>query len=181
MTDPQLLVVVAGLIAKFKRSSHVHWAQDVYPDLFQPLGVKLPQWIYNFLHARSVRAMNKCNQIVVIGRCMAKYLKKHGVALDKMTMIANWADFEVVSPSGKTDGFLQKPVPTGVAKKPEEMFRDDSPKFRVLYAGNIGRAHTMKAVIEAAELLKERTEIEFVFVGDPEGQSVLARSGRDGN
>ena len=176
MTDPQLLVVVAGLIAKFKGSSHVHWAQDIYPDLFQPLGIKLPQRLYNFLHARCVRAMNKCDQVVVIGRCMAKYLKKHGVAIDKMTMIANWADFEVVAPSGHKGDVKQIPVPVGVAKKPEEMRRDDSQKFRVLYAGQVGRGHTMKAVIDAADLLREHPEIEFVFVGDPEGQSVLARA-----
>jgi glycosyltransferase involved in cell wall biosynthesis len=175
MTDPQMLVVVGGLIAKFKKSRHVHWAQDIYPDLFAPLGVKLPRIICNFLHARSVRAMNKSDQVVVIGRCMEKYLKYHGVSGSKISVIQNWADFEVIAPSGKSLSSVPINVPVGVAKKPDEMFRDDSPKFRVLYAGNVGRAHTMRAVLEAAELLADRPEIEFVFVGDHHAHSMLAR------
>jgi glycosyltransferase involved in cell wall biosynthesis len=175
VTDPQMLVVVGCLIAKFKKSRHVHWAQDVYPDLFTPLGVKLSRIIYNFLHAKSVRAMNKADQVVVIGRCMEKYLKHHGVSGDKISLIPNWADFEVIAPSGNDTNSNQINVPVGVAKKPEEMFRDDSPKFRVLYAGNVGRAHTMRAVLEAAELLSERKEIEFVFVGDHHPHSMLAQ------
>lgn len=174
MTDPQMLVIVGGMIAQFKSAAHVHWAQDIYPDLLPVLGVKLPRWLYNFLHKKSVRAMNKCDQVVVIGRCMAQHLKHHGVLQDKINLIANWADFEVVAPSGKTVTNLKNPLPAGVAKKPEEMFRNDSPKFRVLYAGNIGRAHTMQAVMDAASLLAENTDIEFVFVGDQDGHSKLA-------
>lgn len=175
MTDPQMLVVVGCLISKFKKTRHVHWAQDIYPDLFAPLGVKLPRAFYNYLHAKSVRAMNRADKVVVIGRCMDKYLKHHGVSGDKISLIPNWADFEVVAPSGNVLSTNQIDVPTGVAKNPDEMFRDDSPKFRVLYAGNIGRAHTMRAVIKAAELLAERTEIEFVFVGDHHVNSMLAQ------
>lgn len=179
LTDPPMLMVVGGLVAKFKKSHHVHWAQDVYPDLLKVLGFKIPNFLYRFLHTRSVRAMNKSDKVVAIGRCMEKYLKHHGVSGDRIQVIPNWADFEILAPSSKPQGGNKHTktidVPTGVAKKPEEMFRDDSPKFRVLYAGNIGRAHAMGAVIEAATLLRECKEIEFVFVGDAHAHSALAR------
>ena len=106
---------------------------------------------------------------------MADKLSHTGLNLNKITMIANWADFEVITPSASGNHTLLPIDPTGIAKKPEEMFRDDSPKFRVLYAGNIGRAHPMKSVIEAATLLRENAEIEFMFVGDQHAHGVLAR------
>lgn len=175
LTDPPMLMVVGALIARLKKSHHVHWSQDVYPDLFKVFGINLPDFLYRFLHTRSVRAMNASDRVVVIGRCMAKYLKHHGVSGDKISIIQNWADFEVLAPTGYPQNSKPLEVPTGVAKKPDEMFRDDSPKFRVLYAGNIGRAHSMGSVIEAATLLRECKEIEFVFIGDAHAHSFLAK------
>jgi glycosyltransferase involved in cell wall biosynthesis len=174
MTDPPMLVCIGNRIAKSKKSKHVHWAQDIYPDLLPRFGYKLPQFFYNFLHKKSVRAMNNVHQVVAIGRCMESYLKHHGVTAGTLTTIPNWTDFEMLAPSSP-EGILNLDVPLGIAKRPEEMFRDDSPKFRVLYAGQIGKAHTMRAVVEAAQILSVHQEIEFVFVGDHESQSYVAQ------
>lgn len=174
MTDPPMLACIGAKIAKKKKSKHIHWSQDVYPDLFPSLGINLPKFLYNYLHKRSVRAMNSADQVVAIGRCMENYLKHHGVVAGKITFIPNWADFEVLVPSKKTNN-LNIYLPEGIAKKPEEMFRDNSPKFRVLYAGNIGRAHSVKTIVDAAEILAPNQEIEFVFVGDSAGQNYIAQ------
>ena len=37
---------------------------------------------------------------------------------------------------------------------PENMFRDDSPKFRVLYAGNIGKAHEIDVFLKQRSYYK---------------------------
>ena len=175
MTDPPLLVFIGRIIARMKNMRHVHWCQDLYPDLFKVLGVKFPKLLNNFLHRSARRSMNKCEKVVVVGQCMAKRLTSTGVTAGKISMIANWADLEVVAPSSKGDFDYTNMDVGGKAKKPEEMFRDDSPKFRVLYAGNIGRAHPMRSVIEAASILAKHTEIEFMFVGDKSVHSILAR------
>lgn len=175
LTDPPLLLIIGRIVSKLKNMPHIHWCHDLYPDLFKALGVKLPQFITNSLMKMSRRAFKKCHKVVVVGRCMADRLSKTGVPIDKIQMIANWTDFEVIAPTSNGNHRLLPVDLTGVAKKPEEMFRDDSPKFRVLYAGNIGRAHPMRSVIEAAALLREYKEIEFVFVGDKHVHSILAR------
>jgi len=166
MTDPPMLLIAGRIISRFKRAPHIHWCQDLYPDLFRALGYKLPKFWIKFMHRASRRALKNCAKVVVVGRCLAERLVKTGVPADKVKLIANWTDFEVIAPSSKGDHTLLPVDLTGVAKKPEEMFRDDSPKFRVLYAGNIGRAHPMRTVVEAATILAEHSEIEFVFVGD---------------
>ncbi|HPF78473.1 MAG TPA: glycosyltransferase family 4 protein, partial [Alphaproteobacteria bacterium] len=175
MTDPPMLLVIGRIISRLKNMQHIHWCQDMYPDLFKALGVKLPDFVTDFLQRASRRAFKKCAKVVVVGRCMADRLTKTGLPADNISLIANWTDFEVIAPSSSGNHTLLPVDLTGVAKKPEEMFRDDSPKFRVLYAGNIGRAHPMRSVIEAAALLTEHTEIEFVFVGDKSVHTILAR------
>ena len=175
MTDPPMLLVVGRIISRLKRMPHVHWCQDLYPDLFKALGYKLPKFLIKFMHRLSRRAFKNCAKVVVVGRCLAERLVKTGVPSNKVTLIANWTDFEVISPSSKGDYKLLPVDLTGVAKKPDEMFRDDSPRFRVLYAGNIGRAHPMRTVVEAATILSEHSEIEFVFVGDHQVHKILAR------
>lgn len=175
LTDPPMMSVMGKWICRFKRSAHIHWCQDLYPDLFRPLGVRLPKFIERFLMKTSRRSMNKASQVVVVGNCMGKLLTRTGVAPTKVSMIANWADLEVVAPlQGSARDYSNVEI-IGTAKKPDEMFRDESPKFRVLYAGNIGRAHPMKSVIEAADLLRDNQEIEFVFVGDKSCHARLMR------
>ena len=175
MTDPPMLACVGRLIARSKKSKHVHWCQDLYPDLFAALKIKIPHFIISWLDKRSIKALRKSNRIVVIGQCMAKRLQKKHITPNKITFIPNWADLEVVAPSNIAGNVEISDKIKAVAKKPEEMFRDDSPKFRVLYAGTIGRAHPMRVIIEAAEILAENKEIEFVFVGDQHAHSVLAQ------
>lgn len=175
MTDPPMLLIVGRIVSRLKRAPHIHWCQDIYPDLFKALGYKLPDFLTKFLRRLSRRSLKQCTKIVVVGRCLADRLVKTGVPANKVSLIANWTDFEVISPSSSGDHTLLPVDLTGVAKKPEEMFRDDSPKFRVLYAGNIGRAHPMRTVIEAATILSEHNEIEFTFVGDHQVHSILAR------
>lgn len=175
LTDPPLLILIGRILARSKKMHHVHWCHDLYPDLFKSLGITLPDFIYNKLFSMSRRAMNACDRVVVIGNCMAKNLSQTGVVTNRMAIIPNWADLEIIAPSAAAKIDTSAIKISGKAKKPDEMFRDDSPKFRVLYAGNIGRAHPMRSVIEAATILAKHSEIEFVFVGDQNVHGILAR------
>ncbi|MFN3700975.1 MAG: glycosyltransferase, partial [Alphaproteobacteria bacterium] len=61
------------------------------------------------------------------------------------------------------------------SKAYEEQLKQ-APKFRVLYAGTLGRAHPYKVILNAAAILAQSNpEIEFVFVGDGKGFEKLAQ------
>ncbi|NCO04476.1 MAG: glycosyltransferase family 4 protein [Alphaproteobacteria bacterium] len=169
LTDPPLLIFVGAIVAKLKRAKHVHWCHDVYPDLLPLFGVRLPRFVMRALHKASRRRMSKCAQIVAIGRCMSKRLAMTGVEQSNIRIIPNWSDPNIFTPADHTLP-LMKPK----AQMPENMFRDDSPKFRILYAGNIGKAHEVDMFLKAAEALHDHKEIEFVFVGTSEGHDRLA-------
>ncbi len=240
LTDPPLLVAAGRIIARFKKSTHIHWCHDLYPDILPVLGLKLPLPIMNFLKRSSRRAMKSCNRVVVIGRCMAKHLSFSGLDMTKVTIIPNWPDFELSGKSAADVALGAERTTEGTtanAKSPQSspsqpkitvatpikvqspananaslstpsahnstsstslsdaaqshtashiassaapnaarpFFVDDSPKFRVLYSGNLGRAHPISTIIEAASLLlPHHPEIEFVFVGDGLGFDRIA-------
>ena len=154
MTDPPMLVLAGRLIAKAKGAWHMHWCQDVYPDLLPVLGYKFPTILLRFLSRRNVAALNAADRAVVIGRCMARALILRGVAREKLTVIPNWPDCELAH--------------AAAAPRNKE-------KFRVLYAGTLGRAHPVEGVLDVAALLAEtHPEIEFMFVGDGDGYQKLA-------
>jgi len=167
LTDPPLLVTIGRRYARKRRCSHMHWCQDLYPDLFPSIGVKMPEFVLKALSRSARRSMNKSGKVIAVGRCMAKHLAHTGVETGRISMIPNWPDLELVDPNKKitrADVRIKDNVP--MARPAETLLRDDSPRFRILYAGNIGRAHPMKAILEAAEHLSAYPEIEFVFVGE---------------
>jgi len=175
MTDPPLLVVIGGMLAKSKNCKHMHWCQDLYPDLLPTLGFMMPGGLMRYLKKISRQAMKKCDKVVVIGRCMAKALTHTGLDPRRIAVIPNWPDRELGLHERR-----RKRLQNAAAKSPslaararkqlkpfEALFQETDPKFRILYSGNIGRAHPVKTVLDAAELLAPaHPEIEFVFVGD---------------
>jgi colanic acid biosynthesis glycosyl transferase WcaI len=168
MTDPPLQVMIGRAYAKVKGCHHIHWCQDLYPDLFSAIGANIPGPLMHFLKKMSRKSMKKCDRVVVIGRCMARQLTHTGVETSRVIIIPNWSDSEIVPANAPTHFSQHNNVPGN-------LIRDDTPKFRVLYAGSIGRAHPMKTVLDAAGILAPYPEIEFVFVGDSPGHERLAR------
>lgn len=195
MTDPPMMVVGAARIARKKNSAHMHWCQDLYPELAPVLGVKIPSLMVKFLKRLSGKAMKSCDRIVVIGRDMARYLIALGIDGQKISFIPNWPNIELVRPPGSYHGekggqessdttrqntTLYEPEirPLKNGQEPIiNLFKDkNNPRFRILYAGSIGRAHPIDPIIDAATILNETNpEIEFVFVGDGAGFEEIAK------
>ncbi len=183
LTDPPLLVAAGRIVAKVKHSTHMHWCQDLYPDILPALGMNVPNWAMNILRDIARKSMKSCDRVVVIGRCMAKHLAYTGFDMAKVSVIPNWPDFEL-TPAAKVrvgkgvQSSKTKAVFSGrdmLSSRP--FFIDDAPKFRVLYSGNLGRAHPISTILEAASILMETNpEIEFVFAGDGYGFDKIAEA-----
>ncbi len=182
MTDPPLLVVAGAIVAKRRKSRHIHWCQDVYPELLPVLGYELPESVTSLLAKVTRHAMKKCDRVIVIGRCMARGLMHRGLDSRLLTVIPNWPDPELAKdrPSSESAGHMQVTRPMNV-KPPESLFRDSCDmKFRVLYAGTLGRAHPVETVLGAAHILQQsHPDIEFVFVGNgPQFERLAAERAR---
>lgn len=166
LTDPPLLVAAGRMIARRKKSQHIHWCQDLYPDILPVLGMKLPRFVMAWLRDVSRRAMKSCNRVIVVGRCMARHLAHTGLDMSKVTIIPNWPDRELTTAIPVNVRFDNVANDSGHSADGHVYF-DTAPKFRVLYAGNLGRAHPISTILEAASILQgQHPEVEFVFVGD---------------
>jgi len=133
----------------------------------------------NFIHGQ----MKKTDKIVAIGRCMARHLVQEGIPAPHIVFIPNWADLELLEPrpraeynnnarAPETEAFDE--VLNGTRAHDDQV--KHGPKFRVLYAGNVGLAHPLDTIMEAAEILNSpHPEIEFVFVGNEAQHMKIAR------
>lgn len=166
MTDPPMLAVLGPMIAFFKRNQIIHWAQDLYPEVAEELGV-LPRGsaATRLLREVSSIALRHADAVVSIGRCMTARLRGRGVVYCRIREIPNW------SPP-------VAPVPVGENKFRASLGIGDA--FVVAYSGNMGLAHEFDAVLEAASHLSGR-KVVFLMIGDgPRRAEVEAEALRRG-
>lgn len=155
MTDPPLSLALGPALKVFRRIRLVHWAQDVYPEVAECLGVLAPQGrITRFLRWISTRSLKQCDQIIAVGRCMKARLQERGVAESLIRVIPNWTD---------VNRFSGESSPDNNAFRREFELED---RFVVMYSGNLGMAHPFRPILEAARILQlDAPQICFVFVG----------------
>ena len=153
MTDPPLLSVVAAIASK----RVVNWVQDLFPEVAEALGIRVP--LVRRLRDWSLRhaAAN-----VVLGQLM-------NARVPRGVIIHNWADAAlkpVEKPAGGwrfADGGHDRSLSQPSAE------RQAASGFAIGYSGNLGRAHDFATILGAIGRLPE---VRFVFTG---GGAQLAR------
>lgn len=148
---PLTVGISAVLIRLFRRIPIVYDVQDMWPDTLRVTGM--------FSNRRALRVVSAvCNwvyrnvdQIVVLSPGFKHLLVERGVSEKKVQIIYNWCNEEA----------LNAPVGEVPASFP------NADKFRIVFAGNMGKAQALYSVIDAAELLQQQGhhDIVFVFVG----------------
>ena len=97
---------------------------------------------------------------------MAAHLKQAGAR--HVVTAHNWANGEAIRPRDIDDHSLREAWGW-------------SDRFVVLYSGNLGLAHDFETALDAAELLRERTDVLLAFVGSgPQAARVEAEVRRRG-
>lgn len=178
MTDPPLLYMLGQRAARKKGSAHIHWCQDLYPDLAPPLGFGVPGPILRRLADMGRKSLRAADCVVCVSRCMQRHLTRTGLDLRRTAVIENWPDQELLSDRTPEPLISNLPLPHAADIRKRRLYSDPAgQKFRVLYAGSIGRAHPIDNVIAAARILqKSNPDIELVFVGKGGGFEKLAQA-----
>lgn len=179
MSDPPMLYVAGQKAANRKNMSHVHWCQDFYPDLFPALGFDILPRVLDRAFSLSRKALSQTDCVIAISRCMQRHLVRVGIEQRKTAVIENWPDQELVSPSKKPAAPIpEAPLPHKQKLRDRRLYSDPAgQKFRVLYAGTLGRAHPTGIIIQAARILhRSHPDIEMVFAGTGPGYEALAKS-----
>jgi colanic acid biosynthesis glycosyl transferase WcaI len=150
-TDPFLLPFVADGFRRHSGCSLVGYLQDVYPDVAVALGKVSNNWAIRKLRRSLFDIYGRCHRMVVLSRDMKQLLVESEIPADDLTIIPNWADTQQIT-SVETDNRFR-----------ERFGLTD--KFVVMYSGNIGLTQRLEDFVEAAALLQDEPQIQFVFVG----------------
>jgi glycosyltransferase involved in cell wall biosynthesis len=155
MTDPPLqAVVVAWLKPRLTRL--LHWAQDVYPDVAEELGVlRRGGLAARGCRRLAVSALRKHESVVAVGRCMATRLQARDPGGPNPEVIPNWAPLPEPRPDDDSRrlAFRRTLAPDGARL--------------VMYSGNFGRAHPFEAIAEAVRLTGATDPpLHWAFIGD---------------
>lgn len=153
-TDPPLLSVPLGFAARLKGAKRVNWLQDIFPETAAELGLTIARGpVGKLLAGIRNHSLRRADLNVVIGPRMGERVKGFGVDPARITEIQNFCDDEAIRPIAREDNPLR--AAWGYTDK----------DFVVGYSGNLGRAHDLGTFLGAAELLKDRPDIKFLFIG----------------
>ena len=160
LTQPPLFFLVGAFLSRLKGVPYGIHLMDMYPDLLVAIGLlKEKGLFYRLLNRMAVNTYQKADFVVVLGRCMRDRLIEKGVPADKIHIVHNWS---VIPPSTKlriNNSYREK---WGLGSK-----------LVVMYAGNIGIAHDMAPLLEAARQLRAYNDIVFVIVGEGIGRKAV--------
>lgn len=137
----------------------VYDIQDMWPDSLSATKMISSPYLLKLIGLCCRLIYTAADKLVVLSPGFKKMLIDRGVPQDKIEVIYNWCEEQMI-----------KPVPPNSALKQSLGLNS---RFTVLFAGNMGPAQALDAVLAAAESLATRApEVQFVFIGG--GVSVAA-------
>ena len=154
VSTPPIQGVLGGLLKKRLKVPLIYNLQDIFPDslvgsglakrdgLLWKIGCKIEKFTYH--HA---------DKIIVISEDFKRNLLAKGVPEQKIEVVYNWVDQNAVVPLPKNKNPLY------------DEFRINREKFNVVYAGNLGNAQNVDIIIDAAKIMVENKNIEFLIFG----------------
>ena len=151
-SPPLALGMVGALLHRLRGVPHVLNVQDLVPQYAIDLGmlknpalIRMLRWIERAVY-RNVQL------ITVHSRGNAEVLARQGVPAGKMALVPNWVDTRRLRPSPRDNAYRRKAGLEG--------------KFVALFSGHLGFAQDLDSVVEAGALLRERSEIALLIVGE---------------
>lgn len=151
-SPPLPLGLSAWLLSRLWRVPWVLQIEDLYPDAAIAAGVMTDPRLIRFFRAIERFQYHRAQRISVISENFRQNLLGKDVPNAKIAVIPIWADPNEVRPMQKENRFRQK---CGLNEK-----------FVVMYAGNIGLTSCLEDVLDAAVLLRDNDDIQFVIVGE---------------
>lgn len=166
--SPATVALPALWIGRLKDAPVVFWALDLWPETLSAVGVVRSRRLLGWVGYLMRFIYNRCTLVLGQSRSFLGSIARYCNDPEKIHYFPSWAE----------DVFVE----SAVARAPEVPVQDHG--FTVLFAGNIGEAQGMPAVLDAAEHLKNNPMIRWVIVGDgrmkPWLESEIVRRGLQG-
>lgn len=160
VTNPPLTPFIGLLFYKLFKRNYSVLVFDIYPDALVN---------FNFLNSESLiiklwkranyHLLSNAEHVFTISEFMASTIKGYYDKHDNLVVVPNWVDSTFIKPIPKEENWFAKE-------------HNQLDKLTILYSGNLGITHDLESLVEAANILKDREDINFVIIGEG-GKKVL--------
>lgn len=145
---PVILAFSVALVCKIRRMKLVYHCMDIHPEIGRISGEFKKRWVFNFLKKLDVFTCRVASRIIVLSTDMKQSLLQRDESLqDKIDIINNY---------NLGGGQLGK----------HAFFDPNDGKFRIAFAGNIGRFQNLDFLVKALAHADQVSNIQLVFVGE---------------
>ena len=127
------------------------WVQDLWPETLVGTGMVRSAFFLRLTDLLVRLIYSNCDRILVQSQEFVPRILKKGVPRERIRFFPNSAPE------------LYKPTLVDLGAPERSLL---PPGFRVVFAGNIGRAQDIPTMLFAAEKLKDETDIHWVILGD---------------
>ena len=162
---PLTVGLPAYVLSRLWRVPFVYQIQDMWPETLRATGMLTNKFIVRTVGLFAKWVYSKADALCVISPGFRVNLIEKGVPPSKVHVIPNWVDPESY--------YAADPDPDLAAKTG----LDD--RFNVMFAGIVGEAQGLEVMLEAAEMLRDLEEVQFVLVGDGVASPRLEAAARD--
>jgi len=165
-TSPQFFAAIAGwLLSVLHRRPYVFELRDLWPASIVGVGamrqgraIRMFEWLELTMYRRA-------SAVVSVTGSFRDDLVGRGIDPEKIHVVLNGIDGELFSPGGKPEKLAASlGIDGGMV---------------VGYLGTHGMAHGLENVLAAAERLRDRADIKFLFVGGGADRERLVSLARD--
>ena len=148
--SPVTVGLPAILLGRIKRAPVVFWALDLWPETLAAIGVVRSPMVLAWVGHLVRFIYERCTLVLGQSRGFLPKIAKYCSDAKKIRYFPSWAE-EIFNKADLVPA-PEVPVQKGV--------------FNVLFAGNIGEAQDLPAVLNAAESLRHNNAIRWLIVGD---------------
>jgi colanic acid biosynthesis glycosyl transferase WcaI len=148
--SPITVGLPAILMGRLKRAPVVFWVLDLWPETLAAIGVVRSPRLLRAVGRLVSFIYNRCTLVLGQSQGFRSSIAKYCADESKIRYFPSWS--EQVFAKSHADPAPEVPSRPGV--------------FSVLFAGNIGEAQDLPAVVEAATRLKDNPDIRWLIVGD---------------
>lgn len=149
---PATVALPAIVIGSMRRIPFVYDIQDLWPDTLNATGMVNNKYMHEMVDRWCRWTYRAAGKIVVLSPGFKEMLVGRGVPGEKIEVIYNWCDEAQIPKTPKNESLAKRLGIFG--------------KFNILFAGTMGKAQALDAVLDAAGRIGDRIpEVQFVFVG----------------
>jgi len=137
----------------FRGTPFVLYVLDLWPETLAATGMLDNKSALKIVGRTMDSIYRRSAKVVASTPGYKRLIEQRGVPADKVDLIYGWCNDDDFQVSTKDEGLA-----TRLGMKD---------KFNVVFAGNMGKAQALEAVIDAADIVAKRyADIRFMFIGD---------------